>query len=78
MDYIIPGKLDRGGIINTITPDGTTSMHCTGQATSGYLVEIEKVTMEQMGSWMNEYPEAFRRDYDPASGLQFNGWVDNI
>jgi trimethylamine-N-oxide reductase (cytochrome c) len=44
-------------------------------ATSGYLVEVEKVSMAQMEEWRNNYPEAFSRKYDPASGLDFNGWV---
>ena len=66
---LFPGKLDRGGAINLITPDGITSKNCAGQATSGYLVEVEKVTMAQMEEWKKQYPEAFNREYDPASGL---------
>ena len=27
-DYIIPAKLDRGGAINCIAPEGLTSKHC--------------------------------------------------
>jgi anaerobic selenocysteine-containing dehydrogenase len=75
-DSIIPGKLDRGGAINTITPAGLTSRHCAGEATSGFLADIEKVTPEQMGRWMMEYPDAFKREYDPASGLRFNAWIE--
>ena len=75
VDFIIPGKLDRGGAINLITPDGLTSRHAAGQATTAFLVEIERVSMEQMDQWRREYPDAFERDYDPASGLKFNGWV---
>jgi trimethylamine-N-oxide reductase (cytochrome c) len=45
-------------------------------ATSGYLVEVEKVTMTQMENWRNKYPEAFAREYDPASGLRFNAWIE--
>jgi trimethylamine-N-oxide reductase (cytochrome c) len=74
-DSIIHGKLDRGGAINTITPAGLTSRHCAGEATSGFLADIEKVTPEQMGKWMTEYPDAFERKYDPASGLRFDAWV---
>ncbi len=73
-DNIIPGKLDRGGAINTITPAGLTSKHCAGQATTGFLAEVEKVTPEQMGKWMAAYPDAFKREYNPASGLRFNAW----
>jgi trimethylamine-N-oxide reductase (cytochrome c) len=45
-------------------------------ASSGYLVEVEKVTMAQMEKWKEQYPEAFAREYDPASGLRFNAWVE--
>ena len=75
-DWIIPGKLDRGGAINLISPTGITSKNCGGQATSGYLVEVEKVSMAQMEEWKKQYPEAFEREYDPASGLRFNAWVE--
>jgi trimethylamine-N-oxide reductase (cytochrome c) len=75
-DAIIPGKLDRGGAINCVTPAGLTSKNCAGQATSGFLVNIEKVTPEQMGKWMNDYPDAFNREYDPDSGLRFDAWVE--
>ena len=75
-DPIIPGELDRGGAINLIAPDGITSRYSAGQATSGYLVEVEKVTMGQMEEWKKQYPEAFEREYDPASGLRFNAWVE--
>jgi molybdopterin guanine dinucleotide-containing S/N-oxide reductase-like protein len=76
-DWIIPGKLDRGGAINLISPLGTISKNCVGQATSGYLVDVEKVTIAQMGEWRKQYPEAFEKEYDPASGLRFNAWVES-
>jgi trimethylamine-N-oxide reductase (cytochrome c) len=75
-DFIIPGKLDRGGAINLISPVGLTSKNAAGQATSSYLVEVEKITMSQMQEWQRQYPEAFKREYDPASGLRFNAWVE--
>ena len=75
-DPIVPGKVDRGGAINLISPSGTTSKNCVGMATSGYLIEVEKVTMAQMEGWKEQYPEAFEREYDPASGLCFNAWVE--
>jgi len=75
-DFIIPGNLDRGGAINLITPEGLTSKHAAGQATTAFLVEVERVSMEQMDKWMREHPEAFEREYDPASGLKFNAWVE--
>jgi anaerobic selenocysteine-containing dehydrogenase len=76
-DFVKPDfTLDRGGAINCIAPEGLTSKHAAGQATSGYLAEVERVTMAQMEEWMRDYPEAFAREYDPASGLRFNGWVE--
>jgi trimethylamine-N-oxide reductase (cytochrome c) len=44
-------------------------------ATSGYLVDVEKVTMAEMETWREKYPEAFSRDYDPAAGLRFDAWI---
>ncbi|MBN1632272.1 MAG: molybdopterin-dependent oxidoreductase [Thermoleophilia bacterium] len=67
--------LDRGGAINVVAPKGLTSKHAGGQATSGYLAEVEKVSMAQMEEWRTKYPEAFARDYDPASGLRFSSWI---
>jgi trimethylamine-N-oxide reductase (cytochrome c) len=75
-DYIVPGKLERGGAINTIAPERLTSKHCAGQATTGFLADVERVSPEQMGRWMSEYPESFNRAYDPASGLRFDGWIE--
>jgi anaerobic selenocysteine-containing dehydrogenase len=68
--------IDRGGANNLISPENGTSQNCWGMATSGYLVELEKVTMHQMEEWRNRYPEAFEKEYDPASGLRFSSWVD--
>ncbi len=75
-DWIIPGKLDRGGAINLISPYGTTSKNCVGIATSGYLVEVQKLDYTEMEKWQRDYPDAFSREYDPASGLRFNAWVE--
>jgi len=75
-DWIIPGELDRGGAINLISPAGIVSKNCAGQATSGYLVEVEKVSMARMEEWKKQYPDAFEREYDPASGLCFDAWVE--
>lgn len=76
VDWIDPGKLDRGGAVNLISPDGIVSKHCPGMATSGYLVEVEKVTDAQMKDWRRQFPEAFSREYDPACGLLFDSWVE--
>ena len=67
-DWIIPGELDRGGAINLISPAGTISKNCAGQATSGYLVEVERVKMQQMEEWRQQYPEAFRKSMTRLPG----------
>ena len=79
-DFIIPGKVDRGGAINLISPRGTASKHCLGQATSGYLVDVKKVTERDYEEWQKiapeEFDDAFKREYDQAAGLRFNAWVE--
>ena len=72
-DPIVPGELDRGGAINTITPHNLTSKNATGMVVSSFLVEVEKVDITDLHK---QYPEAFKREYDPASGLRFNAWVE--
>jgi trimethylamine-N-oxide reductase (cytochrome c) len=71
--------VDRGGA-NTISPNGIVSKNACGQATSGYLVDVQKVTERDYQDWRAKDPEAFddafMRQYDPASGLQFNAWVE--
>jgi anaerobic selenocysteine-containing dehydrogenase len=75
-DPIVPGALDRGGAINTITPHNITSRNATGMVVSSFLVEVEKVSMAQMEEWKQQYPDAFAREYSPASGLRFNAWIE--
>jgi trimethylamine-N-oxide reductase (cytochrome c) len=75
LDPIIPGWLDRGGAINTITPTSTTSKNATGMAVSGFLVQVEKVTDEEMAQWRRDYPEAFARKVDPDAGVCLAGWL---
>jgi trimethylamine-N-oxide reductase (cytochrome c) len=74
-DAILPGKIDRGGAIDLISPDWTTSKNCLGEATSGFLVNAQKVTCAEMEEWRKLYPDAFAREYDPACGLRFNAWI---
>jgi trimethylamine-N-oxide reductase (cytochrome c) len=74
-DPIIPGKVDRGGAINTISGDWVSSKNAVGQATSGYLVEVSPLPPGLMEQWRREYPDAFERPYDPAAGLRFEAWV---
>jgi trimethylamine-N-oxide reductase (cytochrome c) len=76
IDEIIPGEVDRGGNNNAISPTMGVSKNCWGMATSGFLVECDKVTGDQMEEWRKQYPEAFTRPYDPASGLRFEAWVE--
>jgi trimethylamine-N-oxide reductase (cytochrome c) len=70
-DPIAPG-LDRGGSNNIISPRGLVSRNCLGVVTSGFLVEIEGVDLAEL---RDRYPAAFKREYNPASGLLFNAWV---
>ena len=67
-DPIVVGELDRGGAINTITPYKCSSKNCAGMVTSGFLVEVEGVNLDQL---RKKYPEAFNRPYHEASGLTF-------
>ena len=72
-DPIIPGEIDRGGAINTITPHNVTSKNATGMVVSGFLVEVQGCDIEEL---RKKYPEAFKRNYDAAAGLRFNAWVE--
>jgi anaerobic selenocysteine-containing dehydrogenase len=65
VDPIVPGELDRGGAINTITPGKTTSTNATGMATSGFLVQYERVNLDEL---RRQYPEAFSRPFHHAAG----------
>jgi anaerobic selenocysteine-containing dehydrogenase len=67
-DPIIPGELDRGGAINTITPRKTTSKNATGMVCAGFLVQVEKANLEEL---RKAYPHAFNQPYDKGSGLKF-------
>ncbi len=73
VDPIVPGLLDRGGANNMICPHNTTSRNAAGEVTSGFLIGIEKINIQEL---REQYPEAFQRDYHPASGMRFNARVD--
>ena len=75
LDSIIPGALDRGGAINLITPTSQTSKNASGMATSGFLVEVAKVTDEEMAAWKRDYPQSFARKIDEACGVCLDGWL---
>jgi molybdopterin guanine dinucleotide-containing S/N-oxide reductase-like protein len=66
-DPIVPGELDRGGVINTITPHNLTSKNATGMVVSSFLVEVEYTNIEDL---RRKYPQAFARSYDSAAGLR--------
>ena len=71
----IEDKIDRGGAINLISPHNNTSKNATGMAISGYLVQCEKVTDEEMDGWKAKYPDAFARTIDKACGVCLDGWM---
>lgn len=64
-DPIVPGVIDRGGVINTIVPGNPTSQNTVGMAVSGFLAEVEKADLEALRT---ECPEAFARECHPAAG----------
>jgi anaerobic selenocysteine-containing dehydrogenase len=66
-DPIVPGELDRGGAINTITPHNKTSKNATGMVVGAFLAQVEKANMEEL---RQKYPEAFKRPYHPGAGLR--------
>ena len=68
--------LDREGSNNLICPTKTTSKNAYGIACSGFLVEVGKVSSAEMETWRTDYPEAFRREYDSASGLHSDAWIE--
>jgi molybdopterin guanine dinucleotide-containing S/N-oxide reductase-like protein len=64
-DPIVHGKIDRGGVINTIVPKDLVSKNCAGMATCSFLAEVEKTDLDEM---MKQYPEAFKRPFHPTTG----------
>lgn len=74
----ITERIDRGGSTNLITTPKPISKHCWGFAVTGFLVETEKLAPAEMEQWKKQYPEAFARDYDPASGSRYRGWVEGV
>ncbi len=74
-DPIDPNGIDRGGAINLITPTSITSKKATGMVVGGFLVEVEKVTDEEMEAWKKAYPESFARKVHPSTGVCLDGWL---
>jgi len=69
-DPIVPGDLDRGGAINTITPRNCTSKNTVGMAVSGFLVEVEKTDLDDLRA---RHPAAFARAFHPTAGPCMDG-----
>ena len=65
-DPIVPGEIDRGGAVNTLTPRNTISKNATGMVCAGFLVEVELADLDGL---RRKYPEAFNRPYHPSAGL---------
>ncbi len=65
-DPIVPGELERGGAINTITPRNTTSKNAAGMVSGAFLVGVERADIDDL---RQRYPEPFERPYNKASGL---------
>ncbi len=74
IDAIVRGKggLDRGGANNLICPLATASENTLSEATNGFLVNVKKVDVVALAE---EYPEEFKREYDPADGLRISSWL---
>jgi Molydopterin dinucleotide binding domain len=72
-DPIVPGEIDRGGAINTITPHNTISRNATGMAISGFLVEVDKI---DLGELRKLYPEPFKRPHHPTAGLSLGSFLN--
>jgi anaerobic selenocysteine-containing dehydrogenase len=71
-DPIVPGEIDRGGAINAISPRNTTSRNACGMAVSGFLVEIERINLDEM---RRHYPEAFSRPFHASAGPCLESYV---
>ncbi|MBI4789162.1 MAG: molybdopterin-dependent oxidoreductase [Chloroflexi bacterium] len=69
-------EVNRGGNPNSINRKQPMHKHGYGLAAQFYLCQIEKLSGAQMDEWRKKYPEAFKRDYDPAYGPLFSGWVE--
>jgi anaerobic selenocysteine-containing dehydrogenase len=64
-DPIVPGEIDRGGVINTIVPRNCASKNTVGMAVSGFLAQVERADLEALRA---KYPEAFARECHITAG----------
>jgi anaerobic selenocysteine-containing dehydrogenase len=74
-DPIDSNGIDRGGAINLISPHANISRNATGMAVSGFLVDVQKVTDEDMDGWKKQYPAAFSRKIDKDCGTYLYSWL---
>ena len=72
-DPIVPGEIDRGGVINCIVPGNPTSKNAVGMVVSGFLAEVEKADLDDLKA---KYPEAFARECHPTAGPCLAGVAD--
>ncbi len=75
IDFIAVAEINRGGTNNLIAPHMGVSKNAMGLAVTSYLVEVARVSANEMEAWRKQYPEAFARNYNPAYGPLFTGWV---
>lgn len=73
-DPIEPTLIDRGGSNNLICPGHGLSQNAPGTCCSGFLVEVQKADMAGLQA---QYPAAFARTYDAASGTEYDSWVNS-
>ena len=72
-DPIATGQIDRGGANNTIAPGHGLSANAPGECCSGFLVQVQKADMASLAA---QYPAAFARVYDAATGSDYGSWVN--
>lgn len=67
--------IDRGGATNHIGPEHGNSENARHSGCwTAFLIEVKKA---DMGALQKQYPDAFKRAYDPAYGLMTKAWVTN-
>ena len=74
VDPIAP-HIDRGGSTNLISPEKGVSKHCWGFAVTAYLVDVQKLEMDEYEQLKRDYPDSFERAYDPEIGRTYDSWV---
>ncbi|MFA6807931.1 MAG: molybdopterin dinucleotide binding domain-containing protein, partial [Eubacteriales bacterium] len=75
LDPIIIGEFDRGGANNLICPTKILSKNCAGEVTSGFLINVEKVDIDEL---KKQYPEAFSRKFDKDAGFILDDWIEEV